>query len=294
MGPLESIQVELHSSAVGFAVYPPGATFGPRILSDYELVWIVDGDVEYQADGKTYAAPPGTILLARPGMRESYLWDPVRQTRHAYIHFGLRVPRGALPQEDTWPLARRMPDGDILRPMFRHVAWLLEHAGQGDAALVEGSMRHLVAGFVLGRFETKSEGATGLPLAVQRALRFAGERWAKTTEPPSLAELARAASVSPGHLARLFHASLGVSPLAALRLLRLERAAAMLARSNLSIKEVAASSGFESPFHFSRRFKDVYGVSPRAFRARLESGAPAPNKKLSIARTMVAAAWGDF
>jgi AraC family transcriptional regulator len=291
---LEAIQVELHQPFVGLAVYPPGATFGPRILSDYELVWIVDGDVAWQADGIVHAAPPGTILLARPGMRESYRWDPVRQTRHAYIHFGLNAPRGVLPQEDAWPLTRRLPDGDILRPMFRHVAWLLEHAGDDGAALVESALRHLVVGFVLGRFETKSVGAAGLPAAVLRALRFVAERWAKTTAPPTLTELARAASVSPGHLARLFHASVGVSPLSALRLLRLERAAAMLARSNLSIKEVAASSGFESPFHFSRRFKDVYGVSPRTFRERLESGAPLPHRRLVIARAMVAAAWGDF
>jgi AraC-like DNA-binding protein len=291
---LDSIAIELHSSEVGLAVYPPGATFGPRVLTDYELVWIVDGEVEWQADGTVYPAPPGTILLSRPGMRETYRWDPLRQTRHAYIHFDLHAPPGTLPPESSWPLTQRMPDGDILRTLFRHLAWLLAQSGPEVEALRQSTARQLVAGFVLGRFETKSEGAAGLPAPVQRALRYAGERLARTLEAPSLPELARAAAVSPGHLARLFRTSVGAAPLAALRLLRLERAAGVLARSNLSVKEVAASSGFESPFHFSRRFKEIYGVSPKAFRERLESGAPMPRKRLSIARTMAAAAWGDF
>jgi AraC-like DNA-binding protein len=32
------------------------------------------------------------------------------------------------------------------------------------------------------------------------------------------------------------------------------------------VKEVAASVGFEDPFHFSHAFKNVFGASPDVFR----------------------------
>ena len=32
----------------GLATYPAGAAFGPRIMRDFEFVWIMEGDVEYR------------------------------------------------------------------------------------------------------------------------------------------------------------------------------------------------------------------------------------------------------
>jgi transcriptional regulator GlxA family with amidase domain len=50
----------------------------------------------------------------------------------------------------------------------------------------------------------------------------------------------------------------------ALGLLRLSRAAMLLARSNLSVEAIAHDCGFANPYpyHFSRRFHRVYGQPP--------------------------------
>jgi AraC-like DNA-binding protein len=32
------------------------------------------------------------------------------------------------------------------------------------------------------------------------------------------------------------------------------------------VKQVAAELGFDDPFHFSRAFKNIFGLSPEAFR----------------------------
>src|ERR1700752_3800704 len=44
-------QLRLAITAHGLADYPPGATFGPRTLRDYEFVLIVEGDVLWMSDG---------------------------------------------------------------------------------------------------------------------------------------------------------------------------------------------------------------------------------------------------
>src|SRR5437773_3582903 len=83
---------DLLFSPVGgaIAVYPPGSTWGPRTLHDFEFVWILEGDAVWSCNGVRHEAPPGTLLLARPGTREHYRWDPAHQTRHAFVHFAIK------------------------------------------------------------------------------------------------------------------------------------------------------------------------------------------------------------
>jgi two-component system response regulator YesN len=51
-----------------------------------------------------------------------------------------------------------------------------------------------------------------------------------------------------------------------MRRLRVEHARELLADPSLSIKEVAARTGFTEPNHFSRVFSRIDGVPPTAFR----------------------------
>jgi AraC family transcriptional regulator len=58
----------------------------------------------------------------------------------------------------------------------------------------------------------------------------------------------------------------GTGPVAAFELVRLARAATLLARSNLSVAAVAEACGFANPYHFSRRFRGTYGQPPGRYR----------------------------
>ena len=81
---------------------------------------------------------------------------------------------------------------------------------------------------------------------------------------------------------RLFAASVGRSPMETVRLIRLERALVLLARSNLSVQEVGRLSGFSSPNHFSRCFRSVYGSPPVAVRRNLLAGQVPPSSPLAL------------
>ena len=78
--------------------------------------------------------------------------------------------------------------------------------------------------------------------------------------------------VSEQHLCRLFKRSLGESPLHCAQLLRLEQAGSLLDRTDLSVAEIAERLGYSSQFHFSRSFKQAYGLSPTAYRAAFREG----------------------
>jgi AraC-like DNA-binding protein len=262
----------------GVATYPAGATFGPRITRDFEFVWVIEGNVEYRLEETTLPVSPGSVLLCRPGKTDFFRWDENRRTRHGYFHFKVLSIPGDWPPMEDWPLIQPPVEGDILRPLFRH---LLTWADRGDPTLLRVTMAHMLASFVTGEIAGRDVPQETHPEAVERAWTYLHHRMEEDPSASiSLADLAGAACVSPEHLCRLFKRSTGRSPVETVRLARLDRAAVLLARSNYTVAEISTVCGFSSPFHFSRRFKEAFGRSPRDLRKSLATGATPPTPRL--------------
>jgi transcriptional regulator GlxA family with amidase domain len=82
----------------------------------------------------------------------------------------------------------------------------------------------------------------------------------------SLDALADEVHLSRSQLVRAFDVTVGTSPMAYLRQMRVERMARLLASTDLSIAEAARSVGWKNQFHASQCFHATYGVSPTEFR----------------------------
>src|ERR671920_154394 len=78
--------------------------------------------------------------------------------------------------------------------------------------------------------------------------------------------LARGVNMSAGHLSRQFRRAYGESPYAYLMTRRIERAMALLRRSDLSVTEVCFEVGCSSLGTFSTRFTELVGVPPSVYR----------------------------
>jgi AraC-like DNA-binding protein len=81
----------------------------------------------------------------------------------------------------------------------------------------------------------------------------------------SVAQIAAEMNISANHLNRIFKTD-GVSVMRYLWLLRLEHAARLLTGAStqrLQVQQIAYQCGFTSTAHFSRTFRQRYGVSPR-------------------------------
>jgi len=82
-----------------------------------------------------------------------------------------------------------------------------------------------------------------------------------------LADLAQLLGMSQFHFSRLFKQSLGISPHQYLLQQRVERAKQLLKQTKLSVVEVALQSGFNSHSHLSKQFRQLTGMTPKAYRA---------------------------
>ena len=81
----------------------------------------------------------------------------------------------------------------------------------------------------------------------------------------TLAQIARQCHVHRVYLCRLFQRYNHQSPYQYLMRLKMNHAAECLREPGAMVKQVAEQVGFADPFHFSRAFKAVLGLSPKAF-----------------------------
>ena len=257
------------------AIYPAGSDFGPRVQTKLQFVWMIEGGAVWTVDGVAHEAPEGSVFLSRPGMREHFRWDPQRRTRHGWVEYSIQGANVGLPARESWPMVRLPGPGDVIPALLDHMAWLCQKQRPGWHVLAESALRHVFLAFISDA--TASVGSADAPsnplvVTVLNRLRQGG-----VVNPT---ELAQAAGVSLGHLHRVFRAEVGVTPMVALRLLRLDQAAHLLARTNLSIADVAEECGFANPFHFSRCFRAGYGQAPRDFRTGIIAGGHVPPMRL--------------
>jgi transcriptional regulator GlxA family with amidase domain len=82
-------------------------------------------------------------------------------------------------------------------------------------------------------------------------------------EPASRGDLAKQAGISVRQLERLFADHLGSTMRAHYLQTRLERARILLRQTGMPVVAVAVETGFASPSHFTRSYRQAFGVSPR-------------------------------
>lgn len=99
-------------------------------------------------------------------------------------------------------------------------------------------------------------------------------------EPLSREELARLANMSQRQLQRLFRDHLGMTPTHYYLTLRLRRARELLLQTDMSIMHITMACGFQSACHFSKSYREAFGVPPTRERRQQEAPLAASAGKL--------------
>jgi AraC family carnitine catabolism transcriptional activator len=98
-----------------------------------------------------------------------------------------------------------------------------------------------------------------VPDSVRAAIRIME---ANLESPLPIADVCAELGLSHRHLDRLFARHVRKTPALYYRDIRLDRARGLVTQTNMSMSEIAYASGFSSQVHFSRAYKDRFGVAP--------------------------------
>lgn len=245
---------------------------GPRLaLRPFTLVVVPDQRAH------TLEVPPGPLQEFRPGPSGA---DGAGLPEHVAGIDGDRELLVACGRVDATygrqlalfgvldrPIAVDFTGSEAMAQLFQRL--LEESSGQalGQAAMLRASMTQCLILLIRRLVEERVD----VPL------------WAQTTQDRTMAEVVAAVLRAPGDphsvesLARLAHlgrsafaerfvATFRRTPMTFVREVRLERAAELLSATTLDIATIAHRTGFASRSHFSRTFRDAFGVPPAEHR----------------------------
>ncbi|MGF6790561.1 AraC family transcriptional regulator [Paraburkholderia sp. 35.1] len=237
--------------------------FAPHWHDAYTIAVIVAGAECYRYSGEHHVAEAGSVPVINPGE----LHTGSKAVEAGWRYRVMYAPVGFLcaladevagkPQALPWFAPGVIRDSD-LATRLAHAHRLLE-AGD-DALAAETAMLDALSTLLVRYARTRPAAARVATDDTRVALmqeRLTGD----LVEPVTLAEVAKAAGLSPFHAARLFTQSTGLPPHAWRNQVRLQRALAPL-RAGVPVTDVAAASGFTDQSHFTRHFRRMFGVPP--------------------------------
>ncbi|WP_206184979.1 helix-turn-helix domain-containing protein [Thermoactinospora rubra] len=277
---------------VGHYDKPAGyGTRRPAGSPSWLLMWTQAGAGLVAQGGASAEVGAGDLVVLGPGVAQRYRVAPgAARWRFWWVHFQPRPSwaawLGPYAKGGGCHLVPGVPEGLHERidlafgRALRDAHWVppaVPAAGRDPATpavVVGGPARELVLGaveeaLVLATAAARPAGTRQPGEGDERVRRVLAIIAAEPGAPHSVASLARAVALSPSRLAHLFTAETGRTPMQAVRQARIRHAAGLLEVTDLDVGQVAAASGFVSPFHFSRAFKREYGLPPRDYRARL-------------------------
>lgn len=237
----------------------------PEGTGDF-LFMLFYGPVEIRVDGVWRDEGGPVLVLWAPENGHGY-GNRRRGFCHSWLHCGGTWP-GQLLQRLHLPLCTPLPGTDPARWEACLTA-LYEEATRPPVPdeviacnLLENWLRDLAR-------QRQGRAVHAAPERLRRVKQLIETQFA---QPHSLRSLAAVAHLSEPHLCSEFRRWFGLSPMAAVGRRRLEEAAYLLRDQNLTVTEVARRVGFGDLYHFSRRFKQCYGKSPRVWRKSLGAG----------------------
>jgi AraC family transcriptional regulator len=251
--------------------YAPGFTMGRHAHSDPYLTVTLAGEYSERFQPVSLKAGPVPLPSTRTCLEGSIVFRPAGEAHATRFHarpgrcLRVRLSPGWLAEG---PPDLRLPQ----RSVQLHAGPLGSLAAQLHGELVAGRSRAAIQGLtralVVGIARRAEAIAAGVPPWLPRVL---DRMHAEFARPLPLADLARTAGVHPLHLARVFRRRHGTTVAAYVRRLRLESGLHQLRLPDRTLAEIALCAGFADQSHFTRTFKRMTGLTPRAYRRTLGS-----------------------
>lgn len=227
----------------------------------YVLEYVVSGHGSVRLDHRRHVLGPGVVFAYAPTTHCEIHTDPKDPMVKYFLTFGglgvpARLRRCGLPLGMARQLAAHAEVTSVLEDLVRE--------GQRSGALAQRICAALCELLLLKIEDTSTLAPHASEPAREAFLRCKALIDAEAERLGTLEEIAAATGVEASSVCRWFRRYQGTSPYQYLLRRKMNIAAEHLVENGGLVKEAAQRVGFADPYHFSRAFKSVHGVAPRA------------------------------
>ncbi len=262
--------IDLGLYQYGWERCDPAHMYGPAARNHFLFHYVISGTGTLMADNQkgdtvTYNIRSGQGFLLFPGQISTYIADKEKPWEYAWIEFdGLRV-------KEMLDIAGFSLDNPIYHAvikeyresMMNEMLYIANHSDEtpfhliGHLYIFLDALTRSVSSVRLNSSGKLSE------YYIREAINYIEQNFPFDI---SIEDIASHCGINRSYFGKIFHESVGKTPQHFLISYRMMKAAELLKMTDLSIADVGNAVGYPNQLHFSRAFKNIYGVSPKNWR----------------------------
>ena len=250
----------------------PAHSFGPDARNHYIFHYVIYGTGTLMADNSagetiTYQVKSGQGFMLFPGQINTYIADTDFPWEYTWVEFdGLRAKEivetaGLSPDHPVY----HSHSADLRQKMMEEMLYISHNSQESPFHLIGHTW--LFLDYFMRSAETvrmKQDGSIR-DFYIKEALSFIEQNFQNDI---SIEDIAACCGLNRSYFGKIFHDTIGRSPQEFLISYRMTKAAELLKITALSIADIGNAVGYPNQLHFSRAFKNIYGISPRNWRMK--------------------------
>lgn len=262
--------IDLGLYQYGWEQCDPAHSFGPAARNHYLFHYVISGTGTLTAENSrresvTYNVKSGQGFMLFPHQICTYIADSELPWEYTWLEFdGLKVKEFI----ETAGLTMNTP---IYRPRHKDIAQQMTNEMLYIASHSQESPLHLIGHLYLfldylaksNSSPIQTQGNRMRDFYIKEALSFIEQNFQNDI---SVEDIAAFCNLNRSYFGKIFRDTVGKSPQEFLISYRMSKAGELLKMTSLSIADIGNAVGYPNQLHFSRAFKNMYGVSPRAWR----------------------------
>ena len=239
----------------------------------YEIYYLIENEIVYFIDDKTYHIPEGTVVIVPPykihttrGLNDRCRKRLLIYIPESFVECYLRDDPNLLKRLETAPFtikqSKRKSIEDLMFKLLNEY-----QKNQGSIVLQKALLGELLVNLYRLSIESAKEtGSRSIRKGTGQIQSITNYITSHYYSDISLESLSKKFFMHPSYISRAFKQQLNISFTDFLKSVRIREVTLLLQSSELSVMQIAEKTGFDSSTSLCRAFKSVMGTTPLQYR----------------------------
>ena len=244
-----------------------GFIFSGETHSMFELTYVDQGTLHSVVDGQDTVLQQGELMIYGPKQWHMQYADVDVAPRYVTITFDLDIKEPQLLLNRKFEIPQR--SASLLQQLMREQEFMDEFSADLIIALLTQLLISLIRNSDSPATRLKASNSIHSENEIiRRAQQYVSSHIREKLSVPLVAKMV---DVSPSYLTALFHKNLQISPGEYIRRIKLQESKQMIRENSMNFTEIAATLQYSTVHHFSRQFKEKFGITPTEYAKSVRS-----------------------